>query len=193
MTLSGVWRARRTVLTAVLLATPFCAALGGEDGTSDTPLCLNRSSIRSTSVLDDRNILFVMRDRRTFNNRLPKQCLGLHRGSPLAMSYSDSKLCGGAHFTVLQRAGSTFQAYTNPITNERVIMQGPSLTPAAVCALGRFVSVTADEVAELKALTESDRRGHHRGRREAVKVEPAEVGDEPPSDAAGETRTGDRP
>ena len=175
-------RGRRLTLTiAVLCTAPVCAAFADDDATSVATTCLTRYDIRSTKVLNDRNILFVMRDRTTYNNPLPRECRGMHRGSPLAFAYADSKLCAGSTFTVLMRSSSTQMPYTNPVTNEHMVLQGPSLTPIGTCQLGMFAPVTADEVDELKAVTDEGHNRRRRHRREAIEAERVEL---PPGDAA---------
>lgn len=168
-------RGRLTLTIAVLCAAPVCVAFAGDDATSVATACLTRYDIRSTKVLNDRNILFVMKDGITYNNPLPKECRGMHRGSPLSFSYADSKLCAGSLFTALMRSSSSRTPYTNPVTNEHMVLQGPSLTPVATCKLGMFAPVTPDEVEDLKAVTDESHRSRRRHRREAIDVEPVEL------------------
>ena len=182
-------RGRLTLTITVLCSVPVYAAFAGEEATSVATACLTRYDIRSTKVLNDRNILFVMKDGITYNNPLPKECRGMHRGSPLSFSYADSKLCAGSLFTALMRSSSTQTPYTNPVTNEHILLQGPSLTPIATCKLGMFAPVTADEVEELKAVTADRPSRPRRHRREAIQVERAEL---PRDDASSSALPADK-
>lgn len=169
-------RLAQTAALAALLTAPFSTAFGGDDDASVAKTCIDRSSIRSTKVLDDRNVLFVMRNKSTYNNPLAKHCPGMHRGSPLSFTYADNKLCAGHNFTVLIRTGpsSNPMPYTDPLTNAHSVLQGPSFATGAVCQLGLFTPITADEVADLTALTDKTRRGR-RNARDPIQVERAEL------------------
>jgi hypothetical protein len=175
---ASLFRWRSSVLAA-LCAAPLCAVFGAEDDTSVAKMCIDRSTIRSTKVLNDRNILFVMRDRdkSTYNSALTKQCTGMQRGSPLSFAYSDGKLCAGSEFTVLARSGpsSNPMSYWDPTTNTRVVMQGPSFTPLAICRLGMFTPITPDEVTDLIAVTDQSRRSRRRDSRDVIKTEQVEL------------------
>jgi hypothetical protein len=173
-------RLPQALALAALSTTPFAATFGDETDVVRT--CINRSSIRSTKVLDDRNVLFVMRDKTTYNNPLAKHCPGMHRGSPLSFTYADNKLCAGNNFAVLIRTGpsSNPMPYTDPLTNAHSVLQGPSFAQGAVCQLGLFTPITADEVADLTALTDKTRRGR-RMARDPIQVERAELPPDSPS------------
>ena len=73
--------------------------------TGETEQCLNLATIRQTPVLDDRHILFEMRNGTTYLNKLPYKCSGL--GFEEAFSYSTSltKLCRQDIIRVIQRGG----------------------------------------------------------------------------------------
>jgi hypothetical protein len=139
--------------------------------------CLNHSTIRTTKVLDNRNVLFTTRDRTTYHNQLGRQCLGMNRTTPLSFTYSDSRLCAGSTFTVMLRTGasSNLVPYTTPGTNEHIALQGPSFVPGPTCELGMFSPVSADEVAALTAATEVTRKSRRRGDRDAIKTEAVEA------------------
>ena len=155
----------------LLLGVGHCAVADGP-GTQATA-CLNRENIRSTRVLDGRNIVFVTRDRTNYNNQLAKTCPGMHRGTPLTFTYSDHKLCSGSTFTVLLRAGASTntEAFTDPVTNQHIAVPGPAFLPGATCQLSIFGPISDDEVKALVAATEEQHKSRRRGERDAVKTE----------------------
>jgi hypothetical protein len=174
---------------AAILAAPLCPASGDEGDANVAATCLPRATIRSTKVLDDRNILFVMRDKSFYHSALTKHCPAMHRGTPLSFNYADGKLCAGASFTVMLRSGpsSNPMSYWDPTTQTRVIMQGPSFTPGAICELGIFTSVTQDEVTDLIAVTDSSGRTRRRDERSEIKTERVELPPEDSTSPAPET------
>ena len=145
----------------LLMATLTCSGLAaaqnggatasGNAAQSDEPSmaqpCLNHSAIRRTKVLNDRNIVFVMRDDNIYNSQLPRQCPGLRRNSLVNYGIAtNSRLCAGSLFQVLWE-------------------QGPNnYLPAAVCKLGNFVPITEAELEDLTVMTEPE-RGRRSGRR----------------------------
>jgi hypothetical protein len=162
---------------AAILAAPLSPAIGDEGDASVAATCLHRSAIRSTKVLDDQNVLFVMRDKSFYNSALTKHCPAMHRGAPLSFNYADGKLCAGASFTVMMRSGpsSNPMSYWDPTTQQRVIMQGPSFTPGAICELGIFAPLTQDEVKDLIAVTDSSGRSRRHDDRSEIKTERVEL------------------
>jgi len=163
------------ILGAVLQAAPSFAAEEREDANAATA-CLRRSEIKSTKILDARNVLVTMRDRTIYRSELAKQCPGLRRNSAMSLTYSDNKLCAGSQFTVLMRAGasSNSTAVTVPGSNEHISVPAPALIPGATCQLGVFTPISADEVDVLTAATEEGQRSRRRGDRDAVKTEAVE-------------------
>lgn len=159
-------------LGAALAAGAAMAAEEREDANAATA-CLRRTEIRSTKVVDARNVLVTMRDRTTYRSELAKQCPGLRRNSAMALTYSDNKLCAGSLFTVLMRAGASTNStsVTVPGSNEHISVPGPALVPGAVCQLGLFTPISADEVAALLAATDADKPSRRRSDRDAIKTE----------------------
>ena len=83
--------------------------------------CVDTIRIRTTTVIDDQTIDFIMTDGTVFRNTLPSRCPGL--GFEQAFSYSTSinRLCSVDIITVLNQGGG--------------IQRGAS------CGLGQFVPV----------------------------------------------------
>jgi hypothetical protein len=169
---------RSAAIGAALLATasvaPGAAQQGEDADDGDThrsgPLsCVNRSDIRRTKILSDRNIVFVTRHDEIYSNQLAKQCPNLTRNSVVNYPTSGGRMCEGDRFQVLweQRPGSYI--------------------PTSLCPLGLFVPITESELDDLMAMTEENRAKSRRGRstREAVTTEQVEIppAETPPSAA----------
>jgi hypothetical protein len=159
---------RTAAIGAALLATASVvpgAAQQGEDADdadaqrSGPKACINRSDIRRTKILSDRNIVFVTRQNEIFSNQLAKQCPNLTRNSVVNYPISGGRMCEGDRFQVLweQRPGSYL--------------------PTSLCPLGVFVPITESELEDLTAMTEENRAKAKRGRstREAATSEQIEL------------------
>lgn len=83
----------------------------------DTVSCINLRQIRSTNVIDDRTIHFVVNNRRMFRNELPNRCPGLGFNRAFSHNSRSSQLCS-----------------MNLIT----VIQGGAAPQGATCSLGRF-------------------------------------------------------
>lgn len=69
--------------------------------------CINTNQIRSTHVVDDRTINFVMNGRnRMFRNELPMSCPGLSFNRAFAHNSRTGQLCSMNTITVVQGGGS---------------------------------------------------------------------------------------
>ena len=97
----------------------------------DAVRCVPLRSIRNTDIVDDRNILFYMRDGRIYLNRLTHRCPGLRVADSFMYRTSLSQLCNVDIITVLNNLGFGF-------------------LPGASCGLGMFRPITADMVVALK-------------------------------------------
>jgi hypothetical protein len=149
-------------LTAALGATNAAAQAQERAPAPDVAqACIYQPNIDHTRILDDRNILFFMRDDVTYQNTLADQCYALKVVN--RFTYGEApmhRLCKGNLITVLQ-----------------------DLTPGGVsrnnlCKLGAFVPVDPDVVDDLIAAAEPSRKNKDGDRRQAIKVVPAEL---PPS------------
>ena len=156
-------------LLATASAAPGVAQQGEDADDADTqrsgPLaCVNRTDIRRTKILGDRNIVFFTRQNEIFNNQLAKQCPNLTRNSLVNYPIAGGRMCEGDRFQVLWE------------------QQPGSFIPTSMCPLGVFVPITESELEDLMAMTEENRAKSRRGRstREAVTTEPVEL---PPAEA----------
>ncbi|MDB5366395.1 MAG: hypothetical protein JWM77_2322 [Rhodospirillales bacterium] len=87
------------VLGLLALAAPPCFAEG--------MVCLQLSSIDHTQVVDDRTILFHMRDRTTYRNVLPATCAGLKFEDGFSYATSINQLCSNVEIIRVLRRGTT--------------------------------------------------------------------------------------
>lgn len=123
---------------------------------SEAPTCLPRPEVRRMQVVDDRNVLFVMRDKRTFRNTLARQCPGLRRDSQVSLTAADRQVCGGSNFQVLLRVGSGSNSESVMVPGGSTMsVPRPSFVPGPTCVLGTFAPISD---AEVEALLESTRR-----------------------------------
>jgi hypothetical protein len=158
----------RAAAYAVLL-TAFCGGVAnaqdGEQANDDgeagiAKMCLDNPTIKRTRILNDRNIVFITRDDRIYNNQLPRQCPSLRRNSLVNYAIAHRQLCAGGQFQVLWQTGTG------------------NYTPAFTCQLGTFVPITEGELEDLTAMTDEDRetrRARRRSTREAVTSEEVEL------------------
>lgn len=117
-------RARLAMIaTSLLLAAPLVAQSVPRSQQLWTPggapvNCISLQSIRSTHVVDDRTINFVISNNRMFTNTLPRACAGLGMNRAFSHNSRTTQLCAANSITVVQRGGNR--------------IAGPS------CGLGQF-------------------------------------------------------
>lgn len=166
------------LFAAALLSAPVSDSAWADDAPATATACLRRTEIRSTKIISDRNVLFITRDRKTYNNALPRQCPGMRQNSAMSFTYAaDGKLCTGSTFTVLYRASPSTNmiSYFDPITQKPVTMQGPPFQAGPVCQIGMFAPVNPDEVQALMATADTSKRSRRRTDRDAVRTEAVEA------------------
>lgn len=93
--------------------------------------CISLTRLESTSVIDDENILFRMRDGTIYRNELLHKCPGLRFEETFLYRTYVGQLCNLDLITVLNDAGFGFT-------------HGPS------CGLGQFYPISEDEAKMLK-------------------------------------------
>ncbi len=142
-------------LCALLLAAPV-TSVAEENLDPNTRKCIPTRTLTSTSVIDDRNVLFYMIGKKVYRNILPKQCSGL-----LGNSFDYGNLAGSlCKFDTIR------------------VIDGGRGTYGKVCRLGDFHEVTAEDIPEIAALVNK--------RPSARKLPSAEVEDISTEDDAGE-------
>lgn len=93
--------------------------------------CVSLARVDRTHVLDDSNILFYMRGKKVYINKLPRKCHGLRRADSFMYKTSLSQLCDLDIITVLENIGFGFS-------------RGPS------CGLGLFYPIDIERARELR-------------------------------------------
>jgi len=125
---------------AVLFALTSASALAAQDAATPAPdtastqkRCLDLVRIEQTEVLDNKHIVFHVSGQGgpMYLNTLPHACVGLTKTDPILYQTSLSELCDLDMITVLHQQGAGF-------------MRGAS------CGLGKFESVTKEQVEMLK-------------------------------------------
>src|SRR5262249_12096026 len=114
---------------ALLVVAGPTRAFAQDDTASVAQRCIYVDRLDQTRVVDERSILFFMRDHSVLQNVLPKACVGLRKSDPLAYDVVNNKLCANDLVRQVVSAG--------------VYSRG------AVCPLGMFVPIGQDEVERL--------------------------------------------
>ena len=139
----------RLVLTRAWLCAVCSLSLGGvrAQSGSSTVDCIPVQRVDRTEVLDDRSIVFHMRGREAFLNRLERDCPGLDREKRFMYEVRSAQLCNVDTISVLED-------------------WGVGVARGFTCPLGPFQKVSDDELADLRAQTRriSDDDRPRRGR-----------------------------
>lgn len=96
-----------------------------------TTSCISVRSIRSTDIIDDRNVLFYMRGDVVYHNILSRRCPGLAREDRFSYRTASSRLCDIDSINVLYR-------------------DARGMRPGAACRLGKFFKITREDAKALK-------------------------------------------
>jgi hypothetical protein len=113
----------------LFLAAPVSPAEPESDVVDDgSRRCINVGRILKTRVMDDNNIVFMMRHDRMYLNQLRSSCIGLARNGAFTYRIPTRSLCELDWITVLM-SGSIGNAMGNS------------------CTLGRFRPVTLEDLA----------------------------------------------
>ena len=127
-------RIRCHLLAAALLSAvslqSFAAQEDGVDEDDGYERCINSRFIRSTTVENDRNIVFFMRGKKIYLNTLPRPCRGLSREGRFSYVSYMNNLCRSDRINVMYDSGFGLQ-------------QG------RMCQLGRFRLVTREDLADM--------------------------------------------
>ena len=119
---------RRSIILVLPFVLSVAAVSPASDEADESKRCINSRVIKSTDVVNDRNIIFYMRGSKIFLNTLPKPCKGLSRERRFTYVSHSRSLCRLDRISVLKDSG--FGAYA-----------GRS------CKLGRFLPVTKEDIA----------------------------------------------
>lgn len=124
---------RRLPVLAFLLVIAVQSFAAGDDVVAEDDSykrCINTRSIRSTTVENDRNIVFHMRGSKVYLNTLPSPCRGLARQGRFSYTTYSSNLCRSDMVRVLDYGGL-------------------GLRQGRACRLGRFRLVTKEDLVDL--------------------------------------------
>jgi hypothetical protein len=117
------------------------AAIGGlvqadevVDPVVETLQCISLARLDRTDVIDDRNILFYMRNDKIYLNQLPHRCSGLRFADSFSYRPTVSRLCSIDTITPLRDGPPG----------------GFGMVGGVSCKLGKFRAITEDEVLILK-------------------------------------------
>lgn len=109
----------KTLMTRISMAAAGCIFAGGlawaDDAlpeglegykaTGEMENCVSTRRISSTRVIDDDTILFEMRGKKVYLNRLSHSCHGLRMSGGFSYKVSTTQLCKGEIITVLETMG----------------------------------------------------------------------------------------
>lgn len=104
-------------------------AIYADDESVPSEKCLRPKMIKATHVIDDRNILFVMRDNKIYRNVLPRKCRDLARAGAFSYQTTYGRICDIDRISVGGMSGG--------------------LGSGRECRLGPFYPVTIEEIRAL--------------------------------------------
>ena len=146
------------LLALSLAATPSATAQEEEEVVDVTPVhCISMGRVRTTTVVDDRNILFYQRGGRIYLNILERACVGLQRNGLFTYKVQSgarhARLCDTDTINVVESNGST----------------------GFNCGLGQFHPVSEIKAQELLDPNEAALLD------KTIEIEPVELPDEEPN------------
>jgi hypothetical protein len=97
--------------------------------------CVSLRTVRSTDIIDDRNIFFHMRGGVVYHNVLPRRCNGLAREDRFTYKTSIGRLCSSDMIFVLYNGGAGLQR-------------------GNACKLGVFYEMTSEDAKAYKEAPE---------------------------------------
>ena len=130
-------------LATLVFSAPAAPVLADDAKRDDGRNCVSTRRLKSTAVIDDRNILFVMIGDQVYHNQLPRQCSGLGKAGAFTYSTLGGNVC----------RQDTIQ-----------VLLANSDLPGRTCTLGVFYPVAPQD---LRALIEG-----LRGPAEPVEAQP---------------------
>lgn len=120
------------VVTAGLVVAPGSAVFAEEEpDDEDGVRCIRLDMVSRTEIIDPRTIVFHMRGRDIYRNRLPGRCPGLRPGESLMYRSTSSQLCKMDSVSVVHTWGG-------------------GLSPGISCRLGTFIPISEKDVDALK-------------------------------------------
>jgi hypothetical protein len=131
---------RKLLLMIVVVGANIPAVAQDEDPVIDESddrvrNCVSLRTVRSTDIIDDRNIFFHMRGDVVYHNVLPRRCNGLAREDRFTYRTSVGKLCSNDMIFVLYNSGN-------------------GLRRGNACKLGAFYEMTREDAKAYKEAPE---------------------------------------
>ncbi len=123
--------AAAVICTAMLSMIAAANSENDEQMQDSSERCLSLMRIDHTFVLNDQNILFYLRGRKVYINKLPRRCPGLRRADSFMYKTSLSQLCSFDIVTALDNIGFGFSR-------------------GASCGLGKFYPIDSERAKELR-------------------------------------------
>jgi hypothetical protein len=121
------------IAMACLLNLSVAVSAMADDAKDDNSRnCIQTRTLKSTAVVDDRNVLFIKKGNSVYHNRLPKECKGLSDTMMFSYATTAGSLCSLDVIRVVDRMGRENRT----------------------CTLGPFYTITTDE---LRILVENSR------------------------------------
>ena len=98
----------KLLIAGLLIAWSMPAAAQEEEPvfTEESTECISLNRVRSTEIVDDKNILFHMSGNVVYHNILPRQCNGLAREDRFSYKVSINRLCRLDTIAVLYSSGT---------------------------------------------------------------------------------------
>lgn len=127
----GNFAAALACTAATLTAVAVASNEQDEQLQDDSERCVSLARIDRTYVLNDSNILFYLRGRKVYINKLPRKCPGLRRADSFMYKTSSSQLCSFDIVTALDNIGFGFSR-------------------GASCGLGKFYPIDVERAKELR-------------------------------------------
>lgn len=154
----------RSARIASLAAASFSVGSAGvaqDHGPDGAQACVFQPNIEHTRILDDRNILFYMRDRVIYQNTLKDQCYSLRARNRFTYGEAPGhRLCVNNLITVIEDPADVTRG---------------AVSRANLCKLGAFVPVDSEVAEDLIAAANAPRKNKNANRPQAVKAAPVEV------------------
>jgi len=157
---------------AAILATISVSRAGADDESYGAHRCIYVDRIDQTRIVDERSILFFMRDRTVLQNVLPNAC-HLRKTDPIKYDVVLGKLCADEFITQL--------------------IDGATYGPGLLCKIGMFVPIDAEEAKRLLPTRKDKRAGslsQHTLESKPVELPPAATSE--PAAAPATPQAGDR-
>ena len=155
----------KSILTLCSGALGLAAALPamGQDDEAHEPTpvgCISMGRVRTTTVVDEQNILFYQRGGRIYLNILDQACLGLHRNGTFTYTVQSGaryvRLCDSDTITVLEPSGRGFSCGLGEFHPVSQLQAEAMLNPSEAVSFERAVVIEPVDAPEGAENTEGE-------------------------------------